>query len=282
MSEHRLVPVETIVACARKLFVVGQIYDGDKESRRLSDELYAIAAAPAGEQKPVAWRWRTWNINYGRWDTWHQAQYEPQGVNEDYVFQKKPLYAAPASEPTDSRERAKNAAAERRKTQRRNTSKPDTPELMRRANCGDRRQSNVAATQEKAEAPILLPGVVPVSAATPVQVDQSVRDMLREAGLTTAPTASKLPLSVEQIEESCRILCLTAESPIRVQALLAIEQEQRIAKLEEGLAEGQEYEAILRNEIVRLDSELAELKRGEFICKKCGLRKDGEGEHGDF
>ena len=27
---------------------------------------------------------------------------------------------------------------------------------------------------------------------------------------------------------------------------------------------------------------VAELLRGEFICKKCGIRKDGEGERGDF
>jgi len=35
-------------------------------------------------------------------------------------------------------------------------------------------------------------------------------------------------------------------------------------------------------EIVALKAKVEELERGEYICKKCGLRKDGEGERGDF
>ena len=35
-------------------------------------------------------------------------------------------------------------------------------------------------------------------------------------------------------------------------------------------------------EICKLREKLEALERGEFICKKCGLRKDGEGERGDF
>jgi len=31
-----------------------------------------------------------------------------------------------------------------------------------------------------------------------------------------------------------------------------------------------------------IERELNELKRGEFVCKKCGLRKDGEHLLGDF
>jgi hypothetical protein len=31
-----------------------------------------------------------------------------------------------------------------------------------------------------------------------------------------------------------------------------------------------------------LSSELDKLKRGEFICRKCGLRKDGEGPPATF
>lgn len=34
-----VVPVETVIAAARKLRLIGAIYDGDKESRRLADEL---------------------------------------------------------------------------------------------------------------------------------------------------------------------------------------------------------------------------------------------------
>ncbi len=32
----------------------------------------------------------------------------------------------------------------------------------------------------------------------------------------------------------------------------------------------------------KLELELAALKRGEFICSKCGLRKDAEHEEADF
>ena len=28
--------------------------------------------------------------------------------------------------------------------------------------------------------------------------------------------------------------------------------------------------------------EIERLRRGEYICSRCGIRKDGEGEHGDF
>ena len=31
-----------------------------------------------------------------------------------------------------------------------------------------------------------------------------------------------------------------------------------------------------------LRKEIEQLKRGEFICQKCGLRKDGEAKKGDF
>jgi hypothetical protein len=34
--------------------------------------------------------------------------------------------------------------------------------------------------------------------------------------------------------------------------------------------------------IKELEAQIKKLARGEFICQKCGLRKDGENEHGDF
>jgi len=40
--------------------------------------------------------------------------------------------------------------------------------------------------------------------------------------------------------------------------------------------------AAIRLEHDALDAKVAELERGEYICKRCGLRKDGEGERGDF
>lgn len=33
-----------------------------------------------------------------------------------------------------------------------------------------------------------------------------------------------------------------------------------------------------QQEIIRLGSEILRLRRGEFICKKCGLRKNAEKE----
>jgi hypothetical protein len=34
--------------------------------------------------------------------------------------------------------------------------------------------------------------------------------------------------------------------------------------------------------IAELETEIEQLKRGEYICAKCGLRKDGEGLPEDF
>ena len=38
----------------------------------------------------------------------------------------------------------------------------------------------------------------------------------------------------------------------------------------------------LERALAAAQAELAALKRGEFICRKCGLRKDGEGPIADF
>jgi len=38
----------------------------------------------------------------------------------------------------------------------------------------------------------------------------------------------------------------------------------------------------LQAELEALKAKVAELERGEYICKRCGLRKDGEGERGEF
>ena len=37
-----------------------------------------------------------------------------------------------------------------------------------------------------------------------------------------------------------------------------------------------------RERIVELEREIAAIKRGEFICKKCGLRKDSEHDQANF
>jgi len=42
----RLVPVDVVQAAANKLALIGKIYDGDKESRRLAKTLAECASAP--------------------------------------------------------------------------------------------------------------------------------------------------------------------------------------------------------------------------------------------
>ena len=38
----------------------------------------------------------------------------------------------------------------------------------------------------------------------------------------------------------------------------------------------------LETKLSAAQAQIAALERGEFICSKCGLRKDGEHENGDF
>ena len=37
-----------------------------------------------------------------------------------------------------------------------------------------------------------------------------------------------------------------------------------------------------RERIIELEAQIEKLMRGEFICKKCGLRKDGEPGQANF
>jgi hypothetical protein len=40
--------------------------------------------------------------------------------------------------------------------------------------------------------------------------------------------------------------------------------------------------AEVKRELAAVTAERDALLRGEYICKKCGIRKDGEGAKGDF
>lgn len=51
---------------------------------------------------------------------------------------------------------------------------------------------------------------------------------------------------------------------------------------EAALMEAMESHSSLERALAAAQAELSALKRGEFICRKCGLRKDGEHEPGDF
>lgn len=39
---------------------------------------------------------------------------------------------------------------------------------------------------------------------------------------------------------------------------------------------------LLAEEVRAMREKIAQLERGEYICKSCGLRTDGEGPKGDF
>ena len=61
-------------------------------------------------------------------------------------------------------------------------------------------------------------------------------------------------------------------------AMTADTREQSKAHSEEACREIEQLET----ELAAVTAERDALKRGEYICKKCGIRKDCEGEKGDF
>ena len=82
---------------------------------------------------------------------------------------------------------------------------------------------------------------------------------------------------------------LVDEAPEYVSADFARSLELTVAELRKEVAEANDLFDKLRqqHEWLRKDAEqasarCAQLERGEFICKKCGLRKDAEHEPADF
>ena len=53
-------------------------------------------------------------------------------------------------------------------------------------------------------------------------------------------------------------------------------------QLERELAAAQAQTDTAERLIADLNYQIAALERGEYICRKCGLRKDSEHEKGDF
>ena len=47
-------------------------------------------------------------------------------------------------------------------------------------------------------------------------------------------------------------------------------------------SKAREFSRQMESALAAAQAELAALKRGEFICRKCGLRKDGEWPSADF
>lgn len=59
-------------------------------------------------------------------------------------------------------------------------------------------------------------------------------------------------------------------------------QAERIALAETTARLNAETVMLQQGAIRELEAEIARLKRGEFICRHCGLRKDAESEHAEF
>lgn len=57
-------------------------------------------------------------------------------------------------------------------------------------------------------------------------------------------------------------------------------QDARVAALEAELESEREANSILTGEVEALQLELEKLQRGEYICRKCGLRKDADSAPG--
>ena len=140
--------------------------------------------------------------------------------------------------------------------------------------------NNAAATQERnlnsshSEAGGASDGPLPDSpapAAAPIlQVDSSVRELLREAGLNdTAPTPSKLPLNHEEIESVREGFLLGKFQDLCAQAIAAIDLKQRVAELKDQLSSVRKMSNIWfdygRETMIernRLEQEVAILKQG--------------------
>ena len=66
-----------------------------------------------------------------------------------------------------------------------------------------------------------------------------------------------------------------AADALEQQAATIQQKDERIAELTRTIGE-------LNVSRSKTEATLRELQRGEFICKRCGLRKDGEHEQADF
>lgn len=60
------------------------------------------------------------------------------------------------------------------------------------------------------------------------------------------------------------------------------ELETELAEVTKELAALKKDYGVVKSAWRKASEERDALLRGEYICKKCGIRKDGEGEKGDF
>lgn len=81
-------------------------------------------------------------------------------------------------------------------------------------------------------------------------------------------------LSERRIEFSLQLTRLECEAFFR-----AVDERDELRKRVKQLEHGYD---VLRTAVRRKEGRVAELERGEYICQKCGLRKDGEAERGEF
>ena len=74
-------------------------------------------------------------------------------------------------------------------------------------------------------------------------------------------------------------VCVRGREIERIAALLPDADAASLRRIHNRLLDDEESADC---QICALREKVAELLRGEFICKKCGLRKDSEHEVGDF
>jgi hypothetical protein len=72
------------------------------------------------------------------------------------------------------------------------------------------------------------------------------------------------------------------DGAVVVSAEFARQLERELSQVKTRLAQETNFKYNANRRADYAEAELAKLKRGEFICKRCGLRKDAEFERGNF
>lgn len=119
-------------------------------------------------------------------------------------------------------------------------------------------------------------------AGTPISVDELMAKAPNDWPLGYATTLLGLARSLERTVEElrhdiARHVEIATEQAGEIERLL-----REVAELKAGLEASDTLVESLRLDAEQASARCAELERGEFICKQCGLRKDAEHEPADF
>ena len=114
---------------------------------------------------------------------------------------------------------------------------------------------------------------------------------MRKLGSVPLPALESAQLQIRALQRELAI----ATARVELESELREPLYERIAELEARLEihhldengnahiDEQHDGIYCRDETIRMqDERIAELGRGEYICNKCGIRKDAEFERGDF